>query len=412
MVRQLLGFAILLLGGVSLLVILAAPLVVGVVLGESASDKAQTAIWMLRSFAPIILLSAWTVVGNAALNALGRSREAAQGQLAVPILAVSALVLAPADKAPLAAIGGMLLGTLINAVWVYLFLRWQSICLMPVLPAKGRLRPVLLVYRRLLMAAFLAAALVPLNYAFSAHEISGSVSAWALASKIVVLFSGVAGVGASAVVMPHLAQMLSHGARKGMRDDAHFLLVGGSWLGGIVTVGALLFSEPLVAAVLSGGAEPDQVSVLANIIKIGVLQVPVAIAATLVSKMAIVSGASSRVLFAAGLGFVCNLAVNLTLVPLLGVLGVAVGALSALVVSTMSLMLAARRQIGLTVREVLTIIISWLVWAGAGIAAEAQSMAALFCAVLAMTGLGWAQFRAMRERQGFVTGEAGDEATV
>ncbi|MDS4014320.1 MAG: lipid II flippase MurJ [Candidatus Accumulibacter sp.] len=390
-VRRLLGFAAAILGAVAVLVVLAAPYVVGVVLGETESETAVSAAGMLRWFAPIILLSAWTVIGNAALNALRHSRDAALGQLVVPVATISALLAAPAAAASYAAIAGMLAGTLLNAGWVFYRLLPHGIRLLLAPPAADLLRPATASYRRLFLAASLTAALVPLNYAFAASVVSGGLSAWALANKIVVLFTGLASVGASAVVLPYLARMLAQGV--GVRDDAHFLLVAGSWIGGLIAVGALLFADPLVAAALSDSVTSSQLSDLSGIVKIGVLQLPIAIAGALVAKMAIVSGASSRVLFAAALGFACNLSVNLLLVPHLGVLGVAVGALVATALSTLVLMLAARAKIGLTLREIVTLLVGWLVWAGTGVAAGSQSVAAVACAVLAVGGLAWAQFR-------------------
>jgi len=396
LIRHMLGFAILLLGAVSALVAIAAPQIISLVLGESGSGKAGAAATMLRWFAPIILLSAWTVVGNAALNALGRSRPAALGQLVVPVITVVALVAIAPGNAAMAAIGGMLLGTALNLVWVVWCLRSCAIHLTPAFPASPVLQAVTPSYRRLAGAAVLTAVLTPMNYAFAASVASGAVSAWALASKIVVLFSGLAGVGASSVVLPYLAHLLSHGAKRGMQDDAYFLLVVGGWIGGLLAVGAVLFAEPLVGAALSGSLSQVQVAELANIVKVGVLQVPVAIAGALIAKMAIVSGVSSRVLVAALSGFICNLAVNVVLVTHVGVLGVAIGALTASVVTTASLAAAASQRIGLSLRELLILFASWLVWAGVCAAIDSHNTLAMECAALAILAMAWAQFALCR----------------
>ena len=406
LIRHTLGFAIVLLGAVAALVAIAAPQIVSLVLGENGSDKAALAATMLRWFAPIILLSAWTIIGNAALNALGRSRDAALGQLVVPVVTVAALVSASPENTAIAAIGGMLVGALLNQVWVLVRLRSYGIHLLPVIPALSVLRPITSSYPRLVVAALLTAVLTPLNYAFAASVASGAVSAWALASKVVAMFSGLVSVGASAVVLPYLAHLLSHGAKKGMRDDAHFLLVAGGWIGGLLSVGAVLFAEPLVGAALSQTLFEAQVAELANIVKVGVLQLPVVIAGALVAKMAIVSGVSLRVLFAALLGFACNLLVNIALVTRLGVMGVAIGALSAMMISTLGLAVAAHRRVGLSVREVLALFASWLVWASVCAAVDSHNIAAMICAGLAILGMAWAQFTMFRESHDLAIREA------
>lgn len=397
LIRHMLGFAIILLGIVAAAVVVAAPQIVSLVLGGSGLGQPEKAASMLRWFALLILSSAWTIVGNAALNAFGQSRDAALGQLVVPVITVAALVSVSPDHAVVAAIAGMLAGALLNQVWVVLRLRLHGIQLVPVIPALAILRPVTSSYHRLAGAALLTGVLIPINYTFAASVASGTVSAWALASKIVALFSGLASVGASAVVLPHLAHLLSHGAKKGMRDDAYFLLVSGGWIGGLVAVGAVLFAEPIVGAALSGSLSQTQVIELANIVKVGVLQLPVVIAGALVAKMAIVSGVSSRVLFAALAGLMCNLFMDMALVPRLGVMGVAIGALSATALSALGLAVAVRRQVGLTTRELLALFGSWLVWAGVCVAVNSHSTAVMVFAIFAILGMAWAQFAIGRD---------------
>ncbi|HTE13506.1 MAG TPA: lipid II flippase MurJ, partial [Burkholderiales bacterium] len=231
LIRNLLGFAILLLGTVTVLVIIAAPYFAGWVLGDTGLEKLASTTSIVRWFAPVILLSVWLIVGNAALNALGQQRNAAFGQLFAPTITIAALVLASPYNAVAATIGGMLFGTLLNIVWVLLCLRPCGLHLTPVIPTAAALGPVTAQYRRLLLAALLPAILVPLNYSFAVGVTSGTVSAWAFASKLVVLFSGLASVGATAVVLPHLVHLLAHGTRREMREDANLLLVLGTWVG-------------------------------------------------------------------------------------------------------------------------------------------------------------------------------------
>lgn len=394
--QQQLGFALILLGGVTLATLAAAPYLMDAVLGSDHASQIAHSTSMLRWFAPIILLSAWTVVGNAALNGLGHQRDAALGQLSVPVLTIAALVSASPSEAMTAAIVGMLVGTLLNALWVSLRLWQLGMRFVPQKPSFIVLKPVMKIYYRLAPAALLPAVLVPMNYAFAANVASGALSAWAFTSKIVVLFSGLASVGATAVVLPHLAHMLAKGTHDEMRNDAKLLLVIGAWVGGMLALGAFLFAKPLVAATLSNNLSEPQLLELTNILKIGVLQLPMIICSALIMKMAIVSGASTRVMSATALGFASNLVVNIMLAPSLGVLGVAIGSLSAALSSSLLLLLTTYRQVGLTVRELLTLPLSWLVWSGVCIAIATESAAGMASAGLAIAGMAWAQFQMLR----------------
>lgn len=399
LLRQLLGFAVLLLGGVMLLVMLFAPWLVGTLLGGTDSEKLAASAVMLRWFSPILLLSAWTVVGNAALNALGCQRDAALGQLFVPAITIGMLVFMPSSEGVMAAIAGMLAGTLLNALWVMLRLKLKEMRFIPALPESIVLKPVMNQYRRLLLAAMLPAVLVPLNYAFAASVTPGSVSAWAFASKIVVLFSGLASVAATAVVLPHLSRLLAEDRHRSMRHDANLLLVLGGWIGGLLAVGGFLFAEPMVAAALSGDIADHQLAGLANIVKVGVVQLPMAIPWVLIAKMAIVSGNSSRVMYAALLGFAANLFVNLWLVPQLGVLGVAVGSLAATFASTLLLLLTTYRRAGLVLRDMLAVLGGWGVWAGVCIALASRSNAALVISFVTVAGLVAVQYLVLNTRE-------------
>lgn len=387
-----LGFAVLLLGGGMLLMLFFAPWLVGMVLGSSDSEKLSSSVSMLRWFSPILLLSAWTVVGNATLNALGRQRDAALGQLFVPAITIGLLVFMPSSEAVIAAIAGMLSGTLLNGLWVMFRLKRQDMSFIPALPKMIVLKPVIDQYLRLLLAAMLPAVLVPLNYAFAASVTAGAVSAWAFASKIIVLFSGLASVAATAVVLPYLSRLLADNQHHCLRHDTNLLLALGGWVGGLLSVGGFLFAEPLVGAALSGNIIDNQLVELANIVKVGIVQLPMVISWALIAKMAIVSGNSSRVMYAALLGFAANLLVNLWLVPQLGVLGVAVGAMAATFVSTLLLLLTTYQRAGLVLRDMFTVLGGWGAWAGVCVALASRSNAALVISIIAVAGLAVAQY--------------------
>lgn len=392
LLRCQLGFAVLLLGGTTLLVVLFAPRLIDAILGAGRAQDAASAVTMLRSFAPILLLAAWTIVGNTALNALGRQRDAALGQLFVPAATIGLLVLMPSSSAVTAAIAGMLSGALLNVLWVVYRLKSQNLNFIPAMPALTLLTPVFVQYRRLLLAATLPAVLVPINYAFAAAVTAGALSVWAFASKVIVLFSGLASVAATSVVLPHLSRLFADRQHHSMRHDANLLLALGVWAGGLLAVGGFLFAEPLVATALAGNIAHDQLSALANILEVGVIQLPMTISWSLMAKMAIVSGNSSRVMYAALLGFLANMLINLWLVPQLGVLGVAVGAVGAVFASNLLLLLVTYRQVGLTLRELLTVLGGWGVWTGVCVALKSHSNAAVVISIIAVAGLIVAQY--------------------
>jgi putative peptidoglycan lipid II flippase len=380
-----LGLALCMLVGATCFVWFSAPWLVTWVLRAATEVGQEEAVSLLRWFAPIIAMSAWTVVGNAALNSLGKPRVAAKAQLAVPVVTLLALVLAPSGHIMAASIGGMLLGTFINAAIVSLHLRAHGLVMLPASATFDATAGVRAVYWPLVAAAVLPAALVPMNYAFASSVGAGTVAAWAFASKIVVLFAGLSSVGATAVVLPQMAKafILRVGDER-QRQDANRLIAVGVWCGGVLMIGGALFAEPLVAALLGKQLALSQISVLADIVRIGLMQIPVVIVGALANKLAIASGRTSRVLYSAIVGFSGNILVNLTLVPALGVTGVAVGALVGSMLSVVAVLAGAYRQIGLSPRDVMIAVAGWLAWVAVCVALLSTSAAALVCALITL----------------------------
>ncbi len=386
-----LGLALLLLFSAMCSVLVSAPWLVTLVLHTASEESLAIAASILRWFAPIIALSAWTVIGNAALNSLGKPQVTAMGQLVVPAVTLLALVLAPSDHIIAASIAGMLVGTLINAGILLWRLRAEGLILLPTSTCFAATVEVRRLYWPLVAAAILPAALVPMNYAFASVVTAGTVAAWAFASKIVILFSGLASVGATAVVLPQMAHRLMLSREGG--QDANRLIAIGVWLGGVLMLGGFLFAEPLVASLLGKNQSTSQISALAGIVKIGLMQIPIVIVGALANKLAIAAGRTSRVMVASVFAFSGNLIINLVLVPRLGVMGVAIGALIGGVLSVVTLLTGVFRQIGLSPREIMVAIACWLAWIAVCVGLLSTSLAALVAAVIAlgtMARLQWA----------------------
>jgi len=205
LLRVSLGFALLLVTLAWIAIVTLAPWLVSFVLGSHPADKQADAVDMLRWFSIIVLLSSFTIIGNSVLNSLGKPIQSAQAQLVVPFLTLTAVIIAPQNDAVYAAIAGMVIGTFVNAIVVGWRVRVLGYSFMPSFPNGTETQIVRSQYWPLLAAAVLPAMLVPLNYYFAATAGSGTLSAWAISSKIVTLFASLANVVATAVILPRLS---------------------------------------------------------------------------------------------------------------------------------------------------------------------------------------------------------------
>ena len=384
LLRGTLSLALVLLFGATCFVWMSASWLVALVISNATEEAQILAVTLVRWSAPIITLSAWTVVGNAALNALRKPRASALGQLVVPIVTLASLVLAPSGQIMAAGIGGMLLGTLMNALFVFWQLGDSSLLLLPSNSLFVNTREVRRIYWPLVAGAILPVALIPMNYLFAASVSTGMGATWAFASKLVVLFSGLASVVVTAVVLPRTADLISSGEH--VRSDVNLLITLGVWLGGVVMLAGFLFAEPLVAIFLGKGLSVAEVRDLALIAKIGLMQIPVVIIGVLANKFATLAGRSAWVMYSSVLAFSVNFGINFLLTPQIGVLGVAIGALWGGIISISVVLVGVHRQIGLSLREILIASACWLSWVAVCVGLVSNSGAALIAGI-AMLGL-------------------------
>jgi|WetSurMetagenome_2_1015567.scaffolds.fasta_scaffold00106_24 putative peptidoglycan lipid II flippase len=363
--RKAMFFAIVMLGGVVVLVIFLADELLPFVIGTASVSTLEEGSTILRLYAPLILLSAWTVFGNCILNTLHRSRQAALAQLLVPAAAIVALLLVPAEKVLYGAVIGMLLGTLLNIIALWWFAKMLGYKLWPVRPtAAPELRIVSQQYSWLAAAAFFTVVATPINYVFAGTIERGAISVWALAGKMVTLFNGLAGVGIAAVVLPHLARLMAGGYAKEVKNDVFFLLITGTWIGFGLALVVFVFSEPIIFTLFHGGLVTDEkVKELADVVKIGCIQLPMVVACAVIVKIAAVTGRSVKAVLAALTSIIINIGCNFVFVPLFGVLGLALSSVIAVGGSSVFLLMVTRNENLLSITEVLVLIFSWIILA-------------------------------------------------
>jgi peptidoglycan biosynthesis protein MviN/MurJ (putative lipid II flippase) len=378
-VQQFLTIGIFAALAITLAIFFLAKEAVGLVLGTTDKQSIAQGALYLRVFAPIFFLSVWTVLGNSVLNGIHKSTQAALAQLIVPVCAVGAILAVRQDHTLFAAAVGMLLGTFLNASVLIILCARNGILMWP-----SRLRSCfseveLQSYVWLVFAAIFTALIAPINFYFAGTVGQGSVTAWAFASKIVVLFSSLFAFGVTAVVLPHLAAKFEKADNTSGINHFFFLLIAGTWIGGLVVVALSIFAEPMVYALFAsdGQVTEHQMAILIRILRIGALQVPVAIAGAIIFKSAAISCASGQAVLASFLGLATNIVGNFFLVPRLGLEGIAIGALVAIIVSTIFLCISTRKSYGTSLSVSAILLFGWSLWIGFAWAIDLKNNLAL-----------------------------------
>ncbi len=349
------------------------------------------------------MFSGWTILGNGALNALNQPRTAALAQLAVPALAILVIFMFVDTLGVFAAVFGMLAGMAANILLVAHALRRKGLrlALGPILPSPALLSAIR-TWSMLAFAALVASASVPINYWFAGTLDNGAISAWALGSKLIQFVAGVGGVAIGAVILPHLGTLVSRGQKIQLRNDLYVLLMVSTWISTACALAIFQFSEPFVVAIFEGGkATADEVGGLADILRLGSLQLPFIAATMLILKIAAVSGTSFRAVLAVTAGLAVNIALAMVFVPQWGVPGIATAAAIGAGVSAIYLLLATRNQSGLALTQIALLLAAWIALAGLCVALQYRSPAAAAASTLALLFLASAQWLA-REKIPYV----------
>ena len=356
-------------GSIVVLFIFAIP-ALRMILGQDDAKQIAEGAILLRLFTPVVLLGTWTIVGNAVLNALNRFRDSCLGQLSVPICSIMAILIAPPELLMVYAILGMVAGAIANTAIVAILCHHQGIDLRPS-PASCSefLRLPLGSYGWLVSAALFTAISLPVNYMFAGTTGIGGVSGWALGSKMILFFNGLLVAGVTTVLLPHMAKAIVHHTTDQIGRYFIFLVIGGTWSGGIILLGVTQFVNPVVASLLRGPhVTEEQIQIISQVLRIGLLQLPVLIVGAIMIKAAALTQRSFATVLAAVLGLVVSIAVSCFLVPYMGILGIAYASLAASIAGTLYLVFSTSKICGIRPSIAWILMVTWGVWAFASLA--------------------------------------------
>lgn len=381
-IRKVLCLAGLLMGGSALVLFIFAVPAMQQILGHDDPKQIAEGAILLRLFTPVVLLGTWTVVGNSVLNALHRFKDSSLAQLSVPICAITAILIAPPEFLMVYAILGMVVGALANAVIVAILCCRQGIALRPS-PASCSefLRLPLGSYTWLVSAALFAAVSLPVNYMFAGTTGIGGVSSWALVSKMILFFNGLLVAGVTTILLPHMAKVIIRHASEQVGRYFNFLVIGGTWIGGIIMLGATEFADPVVASLLRGPhVTEQQIQIVSQVFRIGLLQLPVMIVGAIMIKAAAVNQRSFGTVLASALALGLSIAMSCFLVPSMGIIGIAYASLAASVVGTLYLVFSTSKACGIRSGMPWILMLTWGVWACASLAIASGRSLNIYCA--------------------------------
>jgi putative peptidoglycan lipid II flippase len=322
----------------------------------------------------LLIFSGVIVVGNSILNSHGRPVMAAFAQLLVPLVVVGFVLFAGERGVISAAMTGMAVGQLANLLLLALFLKRYGFSLLPgslsVLRDEDRM---LGNCKWLVLCALLTGAAVPMNYWFAGQIGVGTLSIWALGSKLVQISSLLGAALMTAVFVPYMSKVVALGLKARVRDDLFVSLVLGSWGSAIAIAAVFVFAEPVVYAASSSLDDPLAAQRLVGILKFGALQLPFALSAILLFKLCAVSAVSLKAVAAALVGLLANVVLNIFLMPVMGLVGLALAWTLSSLVATLVVIGMTRAQSHLAALDILMLFATWVVLVGLATAIHFRS---------------------------------------
>ena len=225
---------------------------------------------------PQVLLSGLATIWQAVLNARERFALGAVAPVAVPLVSIAVLMLAPRAWAIEALALSMSVGFALQLVVLGVALRRQGIGLLPRWHGGGaELRQVIGQYWPLVIGGLLVYSTPIVDRAMAANLPGGSVAALNYAYKIAQLIVAITTTALSTALIPYLSKMVAHadwaGVRHSLRMYTWLILAGSIPL----AVALALGSETIVRLVYQHGAfTHDNTVLVARVQAMYVLQIP------------------------------------------------------------------------------------------------------------------------------------------
>jgi putative peptidoglycan lipid II flippase len=337
----------------------------------------------LLPFALLLLFfSGPTLIANRLLNAFDKAPVSAIAQLIVPLVAVAAAFFAPDSRLLVAVAVGMVVGQLLNLVVLWLLAHRLGYKLF--FPfTLGRLNGSAAMfgsYGSLVIVALLMSCSIPLNYWLAGRLTEGSISVWAVGSKLVQIASAVWVTTLTAVWLPYFSNLINAGLSMRIRRDIYLVLLVGSWSGGALALVVIAFVEPLMSSFMPAIQDSERIIQLTGVIQIAALQLPLITVGSVLLKISSVSAVSWKVVAATLLGVVANAALGYYWLEAWGVLSIAAAWSLGTLTTTMVIMFVTRGHTLLGWFDLVALVASWFV---IGIFAIAITTASAFVGVSA-----------------------------
>jgi putative peptidoglycan lipid II flippase len=312
----------------------------------------------------IMLTGGLIIIINKVLNVEGRMVFPALAQSVVPVIVILALAVLGRAYGIYAAVYGMLLGQIMNLVLVLFAVRKQyqlRMLFWPRLEIFYRNFPVR--QYGILMAAALSGALyIPLGNSIAANLSSpGSVAIIGMGTKVIVLVTGVLGMGLNTVLLPYFSNLIAKSHQLKAQSDFSFFLLLGVAISVPLSLVLRLFAATLTHHLVANSAMTYQgTHELIRTIQYGIVQLPFFTCSLIAIKYITANQRVGIILLSSIVGLMLTIMLSHIFVDHMGVSGIAL-AMSAAIAATAAILVVYVSYLKhLPIRDGIFIFANWL----------------------------------------------------
>jgi putative peptidoglycan lipid II flippase len=346
------GSAVLVLGVTGLLLTLT-PVALRYLGGGFSAEKLVLTRSLFFLLLPIVLLNAVVTVWSAALNAEEQFASVALAPICVPLLSLCLVLVAGRTWGIYSLALGTVFGFLAQGGVLALALNRHGV---PVLPRWGgvtpELRSVLFQYLPMVAGAVLTSSSWAIGQAMAAMLPPGSVASLNYGNKVIAMITEVGSMALATAVLPHFSLMVARRQwsviRRTLRVYVRLIILATV----PATLVLVLSSRAIVQVLFQRGAfTPKDTSLVATIQALYVLQVPFVMVGMLFVRLASSLQKNQILLVGAAITLPLNVVLNLILMRLLGVAGIALSTSLVYLTSCGYLTLSVNHTLGMAERH-------------------------------------------------------------
>ncbi len=371
------------------------------VVSNQSTAIISRAVELLPYSVIILVLSSMIVLCNAMLNVRQLHSWPAIFQIIVPIFSIIALLVFANDSGIVIVIIGMIVGQILNLFFVIYLLARNGFAISLNISLRSqcnRYRETWKLYVALVFAAlFVSAANVIDNFMASSLGV-GNIGVYSLGSKVNIFISGLITIAVTSVLLPRFSALISRNAHDTCRQDLAFFI----HLGTVVSlpIGLMLFGycDDIVQAIFSGKMMTlDSAAIIGQVAIFGVIQLPFFVSNVLLVKFSNANKKGKLVAIAACIGLILNIVLNIILMRLIGVAGLALATTLSMLVTSLLLLIMFVRFGYLAVVDIILISLLWLLYLTAVMCIYFNSYAGVVISCGAMILLIWEAWFTHRE---------------